>query len=294
MGTEIERRFLVHGDWPETDTISKTWIQQGYMPTGRGCTVRLRRTDADHYLTVKEGSGLKRSETEITISQEQFNSLWPHTHDHRIEKTRYLLPHLEGSFEIDRFAEPIGDITIAEIEFPSVEAAWLATLPHWCGEEITGLIQFSNASLARHGYPKQPNACIGTPFKDFRLGAMPYRFVDDKLEVLLITARACGHWILPKGMPESDLSRAETAALETFEEAGAEGRVDPLTCRACPLHSGEICLIYPIEVETMIPEKKWHEAAIRRREWLPVEEACKRVSPGYVAAIHNLATAITQ
>jgi adenylate cyclase len=292
MATEIERRFIVHGTWPEGDAIERVWMQQGYMPTGRACTVRLRRTENMQLLTVKEGAGLTRTESEIPLSPEQFDTLWPHTQAHRIEKVRCLLPQPAGTFEVDQFAEPFSGITIAELEFATEAEAWNARLPHWCGEEITGLVQFANSSMARHGYPKTPQACTGTPFKNFRLGAMPYRFGDDGLELLLVTARSGGHWILPKGMPEVDLTRAETAALEAFEEGGVEGQIDPNTCRACPLHSGEICLVFPLEVETVVPKKKWHEASIRQREWLPIEKACQRVSPGYIPAIRNLAAAI--
>jgi 8-oxo-dGTP pyrophosphatase MutT (NUDIX family) len=123
---------------------------------------------------------------------------------------------------------------------------------------------------------------------------MPYRFTDDDLELLLVTARSNNNWILPKGMPERNLSRAETAALETFEEAGAKGRIDPTKCRACQLDAGQICLIYPFEVEATLPKKKWHEAKIRNRKWLPVEEACNRVSKEYRAAIRNLVSCLVK
>ena len=40
------------------------------------------------------------------------------------------------------------------------------------------------------------------------------------LEVLLITSRHSKRWILPKGWLQPDLTAAENAAREAFEEAG--------------------------------------------------------------------------
>ncbi|UDF03058.1 NUDIX hydrolase [Asticcacaulis sp. AND118] len=58
--------------------------------------------------------------------------------------------------------------------------------------------------------------------------ALPYRRgKDGALEILLITSRGSGQWIIPKGKPIAGLSPAETAAQEAFEEAGIRGRADP-------------------------------------------------------------------
>ncbi len=45
------------------------------------------------------------------------------------------------------------------------------------------------------------------------------------LEVLLITSLNSKRWIIPKGWPEADLTPAENAAREAFEEAGVIGKV---------------------------------------------------------------------
>ena len=41
------------------------------------------------FMTLKSGTGLQRSEYEITIDWPQFDVLWPSTDGRRIEKTRY-------------------------------------------------------------------------------------------------------------------------------------------------------------------------------------------------------------
>jgi 8-oxo-dGTP pyrophosphatase MutT (NUDIX family) len=59
-------------------------------------------------------------------------------------------------------------------------------------------------------------------------GALPYRIDREKgLQVLLITSRDTGRWVIPKGNPVAGLAAAEAAAQEAYEEAGIEGEVAP-------------------------------------------------------------------
>ncbi|HWU55015.1 MAG TPA: NUDIX hydrolase, partial [Rhizomicrobium sp.] len=48
-----------------------------------------------------------------------------------------------------------------------------------------------------------------------------------ELEILLVTSLSSKRWILPKGWLEPELTPAENAAREAFEEAGVTGRIDP-------------------------------------------------------------------
>jgi 8-oxo-dGTP pyrophosphatase MutT (NUDIX family) len=57
-------------------------------------------------------------------------------------------------------------------------------------------------------------------------GVIPYRRVQDQLEILLITSIRRGHWIIPKGIIEPHLSPADSACKEAWEEAGIVGQVD--------------------------------------------------------------------
>src|SRR3954452_23511428 len=59
-------------------------------------------------------------------------------------------------------------------------------------------------------------------------GALAYRRKrSKKAEVLLVTGRRSGRWMIPKGWPMAGRSLAEAAAREAFEEAGISGTVDP-------------------------------------------------------------------
>jgi 8-oxo-dGTP pyrophosphatase MutT (NUDIX family) len=56
-------------------------------------------------------------------------------------------------------------------------------------------------------------------------GVIPYRKKQGKIEVMLITSRNKGRWIIPKGVIEPDLNPRASAAKEAFEEAGVQGDV---------------------------------------------------------------------
>ncbi|HLL59899.1 MAG TPA: NUDIX domain-containing protein, partial [Allosphingosinicella sp.] len=54
-----------------------------------------------------------------------------------------------------------------------------------------------------------------------QVAALPYRRgADGSVEVLLVTTRGTGRWMVPKGWPMRGKSHAEAAAQEAFEEAG--------------------------------------------------------------------------
>jgi 8-oxo-dGTP pyrophosphatase MutT (NUDIX family) len=58
-----------------------------------------------------------------------------------------------------------------------------------------------------------------------QVGALPYRISPDgDVEVLLITSRGTGRWIIPKGNPIHGLKAHQAAAREAFEEAGIIGK----------------------------------------------------------------------
>lgn len=55
--------------------------------------------------------------------------------------------------------------------------------------------------------------------------ALPFRVIDGRTEVLLITSRETRRWIVPKGWVEKDTKPDRMAAREAFEEAGVVGTV---------------------------------------------------------------------
>src|SRR5690606_2344163 len=58
-----------------------------------------------------------------------------------------------------------------------------------------------------------------------QVAALPWRKTQDGCEVLVVTSRGPGRWVLPKGWAENREQPFEAAAREASEEAGIEGAV---------------------------------------------------------------------
>jgi phosphohistidine phosphatase len=98
------------------------------------------------------------------------------------------------------------------------------------------------------------------------------------LEVLIITSRKGSRWVLPKGIVEPGMTAAASAAKEAMEEAGVEGRVVAQSLGKYGYRKwGGTCEVevFPMEVTTQRTE--WPESTFRRREWVSLEEAVKRL-----------------
>lgn len=116
-------------------------------------------------------------------------------------------------------------------------------------------------------------------------GALPWRLKRSKKkpEVLLVTSRRSGRWMIPKGWPMPGKSLADSAAQEAFEEAGIKGRIE-----ATPIGSfrhvkqhllfGTIevdIFVHPLAVERELGN--WPEKGERNRKWFAIDEAAERV-----------------
>lgn len=124
--------------------------------------------------------------------------------------------------------------------------------------------------------------------------ALPYRRVEDALELLLITSRKGGRWVLPKGIVEPGLTAAASAAKEAREEAGVEGRVFEESLGSYEYEKwGGTCRVevFPMRVDAESPD--WPEASLRRRKWTTLKKAEKRIAEEALRAIiHRLPEAI--
>ena len=117
-----------------------------------------------------------------------------------------------------------------------------------------------------------------------QVAALPMRRDDrGRLQVLLVTSRDTGRWVVPKGWPIDGLDPWEAAAVEALEEAGAEGAITAapvgtfdygkrlmrgktLACRV---------LLYPLQVQRL--RKRWKEDDERKRRWFSPSNAAERV-----------------
>lgn len=104
--------------------------------------------------------------------------------------------------------------------------------------------------------------------------AIPFRFRADAVEVLVITTTKSKRWIFPKGIVEPDLSPAESAAQEAFEEAGVKGRIYRDALGEYEYEKwGGVCRVevFPLEVREQF--EVWPESDVRDRKWVTVQEA---------------------
>lgn len=117
-----------------------------------------------------------------------------------------------------------------------------------------------------------------------QVAALCYRARKGQVELLLITSRGTGRWIIPKGWPIDGRDGPGTALQEAWEEAGIKvGRVSSAAIGQFAygkrLENNAVvpCLaeVYALRVDKMsndFPERKQ-----RRRKWVTPKRAAKMV-----------------
>ncbi len=112
-----------------------------------------------------------------------------------------------------------------------------------------------------------------------QVAALPFALRDEAFEVMMITARRDGRWILPKGWPESGEAFCDGAAREAGEEAGVAGTVHPspigdFTYKKIMRQGYSVpsqVFVFALWVrETLDP---WPEKSARKRRWVSLAEA---------------------
>ena len=134
-----------------------------------------------------------------------------------------------------------------------------------------------------NSFVSKPALVEGQVAAAIQVAALCWRLHRRLVEVLLITSRETGRWVIPKGWPINGLSAPESAAREAWEEAGVRGKVDgrplgeylydkvtvPDTARRCSV------AVYGLKVDTL--KTRFPEAAERRRGWFSASEAAGMV-----------------
>ncbi len=153
MGKEIERKFLVKGEFKAFVT-KETRITQGYLSSVPERTVRVRIKGDKGFITIKgigNESGASRYEWEKEIPVSEVNELLKLCEPGVIDKTRFIVPEKGGlKFEVDEFYGENEGLTVAEIELPTEAHAF--TKPEWLGEEVTGDARFYNSMLMKNPF----------------------------------------------------------------------------------------------------------------------------------------------
>jgi 8-oxo-dGTP pyrophosphatase MutT (NUDIX family) len=128
--------------------------------------------------------------------------------------------------------------------------------------------------------------------KRVQYAALPYRRNGKSpTEVLLVTSRETGRWIIPKGWPAKGKAPHKSAAIEALEEAGVIGSVKrrPLGAFSYKkkLKSGKViaCEVQVFALKVKRQATRWLEKGERKLKWLPPTQAAKKVADDVLGTI---------
>jgi 8-oxo-dGTP pyrophosphatase MutT (NUDIX family) len=122
-------------------------------------------------------------------------------------------------------------------------------------------------------------------------GALCWRAAEHGVEVLLITSRDTGRWVIPKGWPMPGLAPEAAAAQEAWEEAGVEGVMNPLCLGRygylkCLSETATVpCAVAVFGMRVDDLAKTFPEVKERKRKWFLPHEAAGLVAEPELAAI---------
>jgi len=183
VALEIERRFLVVGEGWRHHSLWERSLRQGYLvAAAEGLTLRVRTSSPlggggapeaagvggrsepapEAFLTLKapppagfSGPAVCRLEFEYPIplaDGEELLGLAAAS----LRKRRHGLDLSGGDWVLDVFEGENAPLVLAEVEIASADQAVL--IPSWCGREVSGRHDLSNAALAHHPFARWSEA----------------------------------------------------------------------------------------------------------------------------------------
>lgn len=122
--------------------------------------------------------------------------------------------------------------------------------------------------------------------------ALPWRIGEGGTrQVMLVTSRETGRWVIPKGWPMRGRKPAEVATQEAFEEAGLIGHIvgkRPLGRFHYEKRLAKQALLCQVRVFLFRVERQlddWPEKGQRQTRWFDTDEAAMLVEEGGLAEI---------
>lgn len=152
MAKEIERKYLIENNGWRDLNIKGKFYRQGYIPTAKGATIRVRIIkEKKAYLTIKGPThGLTRSEYEYKIPVSDARQILHELCPHVLEKTRYKVHEGSLVWEIDVYHGANEGLITVEVELDSENQP--VNPPSWVGREVTNESKYTSSSLARMPY----------------------------------------------------------------------------------------------------------------------------------------------
>ena len=131
-----------------------------------------------------------------------------------------------------------------------------------------------------------------------QVAALPLRRAKNgAVEILLVTSRNTGRWIIPKGWPSKRIKDYKAAAREARQEAGVRGKIKPKAIGSYRYIKPELGEGAPIDVAVYLLSvrkqwKRWPEKRERRRAWFHVLDAAGKITEpelsSLIAALQKL------
>lgn len=147
---EIERKFMVNPTrWKNVTPERSAKISQAYLSTNPDCTVQLRITDEQAFLTIKGKRKLGvNAEYEYPIPLAEAEEMIKMGQPPLIEKVRHYVTVEGKTWEVDEFKGRHAGLMIAEIELSHIDEYFV--YPEWVLNEVTEDVHYTNAYLAQH------------------------------------------------------------------------------------------------------------------------------------------------
>lgn len=174
MSLEIERKFLLKPfnviNFLKNNNIkyTKKEIIQHYINDEAGRVIRLRKSNSDYFLTMKQGEGLVREEIEEEIDKTKYQLLLQNASDKKtLYKTRFIVQVDKYAYEIDQFHDKLTGLYYLEVEFKELKSATSFKLDksfkEFLIQEVTDENNFSNLMLASNQTLPALSFCDETP-----------------------------------------------------------------------------------------------------------------------------------
>lgn len=143
---EIERKFVVRGDYPKTNPNR---ITQGYI-LDKPWTMRVRLTSEAAYMTFKGKTvGISRTEIEFRIPRLVAKLILGCIRK-KIDKTRYTTIYEGKTWEIDEFHGDNKGLIVAEVELKFETEPFY--IPRFCTNEVSTNQRYFNSNLIKNPY----------------------------------------------------------------------------------------------------------------------------------------------
>jgi phosphohistidine phosphatase len=117
------------------------------------------------------------------------------------------------------------------------------------------------------------------PFWFYRQsGVIPYRVKDGRVEILLVTSRNRGRWVIPKGVIEIGMTAEQSAMKEAYEEAGIRGEIVGGAMGEFTYEKWNgLCIVEVFAMHVTEVLKQWPEDDERHRRWMDIDGAAEAV-----------------